>query len=176
MSAPYRSVYHALGRSLSGITMENYVSSGWQAQVSARVEDSRRLSDFSDGLNTQERNAQDALTLSLIRRTLTNSREYAAVWIYYLQDRELVGVFASYLGNLLAIEKNVPVSLAVQVLKEWAGHTNLTFRQFCLMSKLSLSTSYRDRSIILDAAITLHDDAIDKLRPEFQTSKLISRN
>ena len=155
MSAPYRSVYHALGRSLSGITMENYVSSGWQAQVSARAEDSRRLSDFSDGLNTQERNAQDALTLSLIRRTLTNSREYAAVWIYYLQDRELVGVFASYLGNLLAIEKNVPASLAIQVLKEWSGNTTKSFRQFCLISRLSLSRSYRDRSAIMECSYSI---------------------
>ncbi|WP_422444133.1 hypothetical protein [Endozoicomonas sp. ALB091] len=168
--APYRDIYHLLNRSLSGITLERYIKSGWQHFYTARAADGRRLDNFSDGLNNLERNAQDTLSAQLITKTLDgNPLMEAVLWLRHNRDPALQNYLIELIRNLLDDNRNITKF----VLREFAGLTQETLAAWLKSQSMSQSSAYRDRFSLRQTLFEVYDGAVHQLELQFQSQGLV---
>ena len=168
---PYRDVYHALNRSLSGLTLDNYIKSGWQNFYTARAEDERRLDDFNDGLNALERNAQDAITRQLILGHLQQGNHHqwlAILLVRHSQNTELTAMCAGYLAQRLNSNHDISRLISEFVILEWADHAPYKFSEHLRRINMKGSACYRSRDTVLREMTDLYDMAVARIEDYLQ--------
>ena len=163
---PYRNIYHALNRSISGLTVEQYIKAGWQSFYTAKAADGRRLDRFDDGLNPLERNAQDSITRSLILSTLKpeqHSLWIAALIIKHNANSHLIERMAQHLAQHLNTAHNIPPVIGQFVILEWAEHNPCKFAEHLRRTNSQSSHNYRLRDRTLRQLTEWYDASVGYL-------------